>query len=332
MNKIVFLINSLVAFALLLSYILPHVAPKTFPLSVLSLTVPVLILLNLVFFMYWVILLNKRGVLSLIILLLGVSHLSSLYRLSGSSSTPTKDSITLLSYNVRSFDRFDWIKSGTIPQDISKLVLEQEADIFCAQEYFNTNKTDFSQYPYQYEDFNNNWELGLVIFSKFPIINKGSLGFKKTANNIIFADILIKKDTIRIYNLHLQSHGISSNTDRFDEADSQKLLKRVQVSFETQQEQVEMLIAHMKKSSFKKIVMGDFNNTAYSYIYNQLISEGLIDTFKEAGSGFGKTFEFDLFPLRIDFILVPEDTEVLAFKNFEVHYSDHYPIFTRIEL
>ncbi len=332
-NKGIFLINSIVAFALLLSYLLPYVSPKTFPLlSVLSLTVPVFIVINIIFLIYWIALLNKRLILSLVVLILGVSHISSLYKLSGKSSEEIDHSIALLSYNLRSFNRFDWIKSGTIPQDISKLVLKQNTDIFCAQEFYNNPDTDFSQFPYKFEDFNNNnGELGLVIFSKFPIVNKGSLGFEETANNIIFSDIIIKEDTVRVYNIHLQSHKISSNTDRFDNTDSQKLLKRVQVSFEKQQEQVEMLIAHMKKSSFKKIIMGDFNNTAYSYVYNEIISEGLLDTFKKGGKGFGKTFEFDLFPLRIDFILVPEDVEVLEFKNFDVKYSDHYPIFTRIK-
>lgn len=333
-HKIIFLINSIVAFGLLLSYLLPYVSPKTFPLlSVLSLTVPIFIIINLVFLIYWIVTLNKRLLLSLLVLILGFSHVSSLYKLSGKEWDEEEENITLLSYNVRSFNRFDWIDSGTIPQDISTLVKKQNPDIFCAQEYYNNPDTDFSQYPYKYENFNNdNGELALVIFSQFPIVNKGSLHFKKTANNIIFADVVIKNDTIRVYNVHLQSHKISSNTSKLTDEDSQKLLKRVQVSFEKQQEQAEMLIKHMKGSPYENILMGDFNNTPYSYVYNKIISENLQDTFKEAGSGFGKTHNFDLFPMRIDFILVSEDSEVLEFKNFDTKLSDHYPIFSRVKL
>ncbi len=334
-NKIIFLINSVVAFALLLSYLLPYVSPKTFPLlSVLSLTVPIFIIINLIFLVYWIILLNKRLILSLAVLILGFSHVSSLYKLGGKSSDENEDSLTLFSYNVRSFNRFDWIEPGNIPKDISTLIKKQNPDIFCAQEYYNNPDTDFSQYPYKYEKFNNNnGELALVIFSKFPFINKGSLDFKKTANNIIFSDVVLKNDTIRVYNVHLQSHKISSITNNgLSDENSEKLLKRVQVSFERQQEQAEMLIKHMNASPYKNILMGDFNNTAYSYVYNKITSEDLQDTFKKAGSGFGKTFEFDLFPLRIDFILVPEDFEVLEFKNFDLELSDHYPIFSKVKL
>ena len=53
-NKIVFFLNSLVAAMLLMSYLLPYVAPKTFAfLSVLSLAVPLLIILNVLFVLYW---------------------------------------------------------------------------------------------------------------------------------------------------------------------------------------------------------------------------------------------------------------------------------------
>ncbi|KAA1246454.1 endonuclease/exonuclease/phosphatase family protein [Aquimarina sp. RZ0] len=333
-NKIVFIINSFAAFALLLSYLLPYVSPHTFPLlSVLSLAVPVLIIINVIFLLYWVVLLNRKMLVSLLILILGISHVSSLYKLRGKSSEEIEGVTSLLSYNVHSFNRFHWIDSEEIPQNISKLIKKQDPDVFCAQEFYNNADTDFSQYQHKYEYFNHNRrELALVIFSKYPFLNKGSLSFEKTPNNVIFADIVIKSDTIRVYNVHLQSHRISSNTNELAKVDSQKLLKRIQVSFKKQQNQAEKLIEHMKSSPYKNIVMGDFNNTAYSYVYDKIKSENLLDTFKEAGSGFGKTFKFELFPARIDFILVPEDIDVIDFKSFDVELSDHYPIFSKIKL
>ncbi|WP_103866587.1 endonuclease/exonuclease/phosphatase family protein [Aquimarina sp. I32.4] len=332
LQKIIFVMNSIAAFALLLSYLLPYVSPKMFPLlSVLSLAVPVLILINVSFLFYWAILFSKRLILSFVVLILGVSHVSSLYKLRGKSMDKIENSISLMSYNVHSFNRFYWIDSKTIPQDISKLVREQNSDVFCVQEYYNNPDTNFKQYPYKYQEFNdNNGELALAIFSQFPIVNKGSLHFKKTANNVIFADLALPKDTVRVYNVHLQSHSISSKTDELAKADSQKLLKRISNSFKKQQVQAEQLLTHMESSPYKNIVMGDFNNTAYSYVYDKIRSEKLQDTFKNAGKGFGKTFNFELFPARIDFILVPEEYEVFSFQTFDQELSDHYPILTQI--
>jgi endonuclease/exonuclease/phosphatase family metal-dependent hydrolase len=325
--------NAIAAFALLLSYLLPYVSPKMFPLlSVLSLAVPILIVINVLFLLFWAVQLNKKGILSLVVLIFGISHVSSLYKLRGRLVDEVEDGISLMSYNVHSFNRFNWIDSKTIPQDISKLVKDQNPDVFCAQEYYNNPDINFSQYSNKYEYFNHNSkELALVIFSKYPFINKGSLNFENTANNVIFADVIFPKDTIRVYNIHLQSHRISSKTDDLAKADSQKLLKRIGVSFKKQQTQTEQLIVHMKSSPYRNIVMGDFNNTAYSYVYNKIRLENLQDTFKKAGKGFGKTFKFELFPARIDFILVPEEFEVLGYQSFDLELSDHYPILSKIK-
>ena len=60
-DKIIYLVNGLSAFVLLLSYILPLAPPKTFALlSVLSLGVPFLIVVNVLFLMYWLIKLKKQ--------------------------------------------------------------------------------------------------------------------------------------------------------------------------------------------------------------------------------------------------------------------------------
>ena len=333
LQKIIFAINLLAAFALLLSYLLPYISPKTFPLlSVLSLAVPVLISINIIFLAYWTILLKKKLWISFFVLLLGFTHITNLYKFGDEVETSEEGVLSLFTYNVHSFNRFRWIDSPSIPQDISRILKKYNPDIFCAQEYYNNPDIDFSQYIHKYEFFNHNSrELALVIFSKFPIINKGSFDFKNTANNIIYADLARKKDTIRVYNVHLQSHSISTQTKDLANADSQKMVKRMSVAFRKQQSQTEKLIDHMRASPYPTIVMGDFNNTAYSYIYNKITDENMQDTFKEAGSGFGKTFKFDLFPARIDFIFIPEGHEVVSCKTFTEELSDHFPILSKVK-
>jgi len=333
-DQFVFIVNSVLAFMLFLSYSLPYISPSTFPLlSVLSLAVPILIVINMFFLMYWILRFKKQMALSLIILLLGASHISSLYRFGAEAVHEDVESITLLSYNVHQFNRFKWITSNTkIPQDISEFVASQRPTIFCAQEYYYNPHTDFSAFQYKYIDFNNNDnEVGQAIYSQLPIINQGTLKFEDTANNAVFVDVVSKMDTLRVYNVHFQSHRINPDAEVLQKEDSQKLLKRIGLSFEKQQTQMEEVLKHMESSPYKRIVMGDFNNTAYSYIYNQLLDTGLRDAFKEAGGGFGKTFNFRFFPTRIDFILVDETFEVIDFENFEFKLSDHYPILAHIK-
>ena len=106
-DKLVFFFNSLAAFMLLLSYILPYIEPKKFAfLSVLSLGVPVLILVNLLFLLYWLLKVKKQLLLSLIVLILGYSNVISLYKFSASKQIDDTQNIAVMSYNVRLFNVF----------------------------------------------------------------------------------------------------------------------------------------------------------------------------------------------------------------------------------
>ena len=331
-DKIIFLLNSLAAFLLLISYILPYIPPKRFAtLSVLSLSVPLLILLNVIFFTYWLLRLKKQLLLSLIVLGLGWSHISSMYKFSSAKNIIDANNMSVMSYNVRLFNRLNWSPSKTIKEDIVELLQTENSDIICLQEYWRGNPIKFDNYY----NFNATYTLetkgGLTIFSKFPIINSGSLEFPNTRNNAIFVDIVKQKDTIRVYNLHLQSSGVNTKVEQLKKESSEQLFKKVGSAFKEQQDQVELFLKHKSDCRFKTIVTGDFNNTAYSYIYKEVKGD-MIDTFKEAGSGFGRTYDFKFFPVRIDFILADEVFTVNAFKTYDVKLSDHYPIRATLKL
>jgi endonuclease/exonuclease/phosphatase family metal-dependent hydrolase len=79
------------------------------------------------------------------------------------------------------------------------------------------------------------------------------------------------------------------------------------------------------------IISGDFNNTAYSWIYKN-IKHNMKDSYLESGSGFGKTFNFKRFPLRIDFILADKIFQINEHKNYTIGFSDHFPIMVKIGL
>jgi len=332
-SKFIFILNSLVAFLLLISYLLPYIPPKNFAtLSVLSLSVPLLILLNVIFFVYWLLRVKKQLVLSLIVLVLGWSYISSMYKFSSSKHVEDDNNISVLSYNVRLFNRFDWLPSKTIKEDIVEFIYKEDPDIICFQEYPRGIQLLLKGYENYNARYTKEAKGGQVIYSKFPIVNSGSLEFPNSNNNGIYVDIVKQKDTIRVYTLHLQSSGIKTEVEDLKNETSGHLFRQVGTTFKKQQEQVELFLKHKKQTKHKTIVTGDFNNTAYSYIYKEIKGEDLIDTFEEAGNGFGKTFDFKFFPLRIDFILSDKDFIVNGFKTYDVKFSDHYPIKATLKL
>lgn len=332
-NRIIFIVNSLVAAVLLFSYLLPYVAPKNFAfLSVLSLAVPLLIILNALFMLYWLLKAKKQLLLSGLVLLLGYSYVGSLYKFSSSKNIENGDDLSIMNYNVRLFNLYNWIDSDSVEQDIMSLIKKDNPDVVCFQEYHPHERIDLSSYKYKYEKLSGNRvKYGQAIFSKYPIINSGSVEFPNTANNAVFADIVKNNDTLRIYNVHLQSLRIDANVENLKTEDSEKLFNIAGETFKMQQEQAELFIEHKKQSPYKMVICGDFNNSAYSYVYKEIKGD-LKDAFEEAGNGFGRTFNFKYFPVRIDFILVDDAFDVDSFKVYEEKLSDHYPIRAKINL
>ena len=327
-DKFIYVLNSLLSTLLLLSYLLPYISPKNIPIfAILSLFVPVLLIINIAFFLYWLTKLKKQLLLSGLILLIGWFVLTPFYKLSKKNTSLNSD-LKVMSYNVRMFNHFEWLKEKDIKKNIFSLIKENDPDILTIQENISLKEYDID-FPYKYiEDKKVKNKFGMAIYSKFPIINKGYLKLENTVNNIIFSDIIRKKDTIRIYNFHLQSLNISPEKENLGEKDSGKLIQKVEKNFIKQVAQTELFLAHEQKWKGKKIICGDFNNTAYSWVYNQ-ISKDKKDAFIEAGINFGKTYNF-WFPFRIDFIIADNSAKINQYTTLSEEYSDHYPILARI--
>jgi len=329
-NKIIVFVNSILAILLLLSYLLPYISPEKVPIfTIISLAVPVLLALNIFFIIYWIIKLKKYFTISLISIILGIGYISNIYKFSGKKIF-LNDDLKVMSYNVRLFNHYNWSTDSTIVKKISSFIAEKEPDVLSIQEYYDAENLQL-KYPYQFIKTKSNFnKFGLAIFSKFNIINSGSLDLKESANNIIYTDILKDKDTIRVYNIHLESLKMNTSQENFGIINSDKLLEQMEASFQKQAKQVELFLQHEKKWDGKKILCGDFNNTAFSWVYRELSNEKQ-DAFKEAGKGLGKTFNY-WYPLRIDFILTDANFDINNFKTFNVPYSDHYPILARLNL
>jgi len=331
-DKFLFIINTLLAFALLLSYLLPHIPPVRFPLiSVLSLGVPLLILGNLLFMLFWIIRFKRQFLLSFIILMAGYNYINAWYQI-GNKTTETENSLSVMSYNVRMFNAYKWVDDPHIPRKISAIVGEHDPDILVTQEHYIMESGIFKNYPHNYIKLKDKGsEFGMAIFSKYPIINKESLDFPDDGNNnAIFVDVIKNSDTLRVFNVHFQSLNIKPGLQDIKDADSKQLIGRIGYGFAIQQKQAEILKAAVDKSPYKTLVLGDFNNTAFSYIYRYIKGDRFQDAFLQAGSGFGKTFDLDYFPLRIDFLFIDEPIKVNSFEIFYEDYSDHYPLMARL--
>ncbi|MFX0558353.1 endonuclease/exonuclease/phosphatase family protein [Maribacter sp. CXY002] len=330
-SKLVFIINTLVALLLLLACLVPYINSGVF--SFLSLTVPVLVVGNFLFLLYWLFFNRKYIWTSLFALIIGYFALGSFVEFRFKNSKTLEDDISVLTFNSLGFNGLENSEKRENGDKILAFIQTQDPDIVCFQEFDirRAYSGDFDAYPYQFitKGGLKKDHVSQAILSKFPIIQKNDLDFPESANHAIYADLVINKDTVSVYNLHLESLKVRPGMIKREP--SNKLLKRLSYSFSKQQEQARLIRAIADANDNKKIVTGDFNNTQFSSAY-RIIKGDMNDSFSEKGSGYGKTINFWHFPLRIDFILADNDFEVLSHENFKISLSDHEPVMATFKL
>ena len=334
-NKLLYLLNSISLFLLITSYLSPYISPIFFwPISFIGLIFPILYITNILFLIYWAIGLKKPMWANIIVLLIGIGNASN-YLGTSPNSNSSKENIKVLSYNVRLFNKYKWLETKNIKNKIFDFLTTENADILCIQEFYAPNKIPNLNYPYRHiglQSKKSQWHM--AIYSNYPQIKKETVSIKgKEMNNTcIYSDILIKKDTIRIYNIHLASNWFNSSDYSFIQNPQKNKLrngilgitKRMKKSYKRRAEEADIIKAHMAKSPYPIIVCGDFNDTPLSYAYHS-IKRNLVDAFSISGKGIGISF-VKIPALRIDYIL--HDPKLTS-TNYQKHnqiLSDHYAI------
>jgi endonuclease/exonuclease/phosphatase family metal-dependent hydrolase len=361
LEGVILILNILVAAGLLLSYLAPVVNPsRVFLPALLGLTYPYLLLFNLIFVCYWLIRLKKPILISLLVILLGWNHLNNLLPLNFRESeipvNANKDQMfKVLAYNVREFNLYHWTRDIQAKENILNLVNQEDPDIICFQEYYTSQRKGETQREISeklkslpesavYYISNPKYKVGIGIatFSRYPILKQSRIPFNTTYNAAMYTDIQLGTDTVRVFNVHLQSIRFREEDYAFMDTVRLKypnqqmrgfknIGSQLKKAFIMRAEQAEIISNYIKDSPYPVIVMGDFNDTSQSYTYRK-IKKGLHDAFRVSGKGFGNTYSGELPSFRIDYILYSNPMVSHQFMRVKKDYSDHYPISTILYL
>jgi len=163
----------------------------------------------------------------------------------------------------------------------------------------------------------------------------GEIWYKKSANMAIFTDVLIGSDTVRVFNVHLQSYQIDPRKYEIIDSpviDEKKDLREIREiggklkrAFQIRAEQVREIQKVIDKTHYPIIICGDFNDTPVSYTYQQMRGN-LNDAFVSSGSGFGRTYIGKLPSFRIDNIFHSDKYKSYNFHAYDFRASDHLPV------
>ncbi len=227
-------------------------------------------------------------------------------------------------------------------------------DILCIQEFASTPEnpaSDFEAalpvYYYKRVRYNvagseQNYGWGNAVYSKFPITASGHIDFEGTNNSILWADIAIRRDTVRVFNAHLQTTAIKASDERYivggdfvgDSTRTSRvrgIVGRLTRNYVIRAAQADTLAARIASSPHPVIVCGDFNDTPASWAYHR-ISRGLGDSFREAGQGYGYTYRGFFNLLRIDYMLHSREIECVEYSSPSFDNSDHNPVAVKLRM
>ncbi len=261
--------------------------------------------------------------------------------------------LRVLSWNVSSWDELNKAKKGgTSDRPLMMAeVKKYNADILCFQEFMETRNLELFDptideivkmgYPYHYYlpsySEKKYTEMGMAIFSKYPITNTGMYDFgdEVSVQQMIFADVKVNHQTVRVFTVHLQS--VRFGTEEYESLDKIKrreksglkdaatIVGKLKKGYRFRGNQADIVHDFVQKSPYPAILCGDFNDVPNSYTYFT-IKDNLQDAFLQKGAGVGRTFRFISPTLRIDYIFADKKYSINQFHRLTVPWSDHYGI------
>lgn len=333
------------------------------PIGFLTLTAFYFLLVLLAFIFFWLFVKPQLALISLITIVLAYKPVTNIIplRLSYTFNKQKQlNDMRVMTWNVAQFNVMEDKEHPNVKKQMIDIINEYKPDIACFQEMVAEDsavrmhghiddyldKLHFKNYFYSYnskEDFWGYAHFGIIIFSKYPIINKQTVSWYPRDYNSIFqyVDIVKDDDTIRVFNIHLQSLRFSrSNLKYIDKPtmedkdaikESKSIIGKFKKGFLRRQLQAQRVQAEIAKSPYPVIVCGDFNDVPNSYAYHT-IGGNLQNAFVKKGGGLGRTFSGISPVLRIDNIFVDEKMEVHQFELIKKKLSDHFPVIADIGL
>lgn len=345
LGGILLVINLCMVVLLLICAYSPYINPVAHPVvSCAGLAFPAFLIVNLLFFIFWLVVYRKYALLSLAAFICSIGAIRTYMPINLFADTVPAGAIKVLSYNTMAFEK-NRANTKDNPNPVLEYLKNSNADIICLQEYIvggRLKKKDVDDalrdYPYKHY-YKISASNGLGCYSRFPILSAQPVKYASLNNGSIAYKMEVKGDTLLVINNHLESNKLTERDkevyrDMMKGPDKAKvsqgsrlLIKKLAEASAIrapQADSIASLIAGYKGDGV--IVCGDFNDSPISYAH-RVIGEKLNDAFVQSGNGLGISYNQNHFYFRIDHILLSKNLKSYQCTvDNTIKSSDHYPI------
>jgi len=320
-------------------------------LSTLGMTLPVFLLINLVFLFFWLVFKCRMVWISVLGLVLAYVPISIYMPLNSSQDIP-EGALKIISYNVCAYGGNFKYDDGF--EKVRDYLVEEKPDIVCIQEDIDTwRRYVFLHYEktFAYNDtmvIANNPQSynALGIHSKYPIIHRERIAYPSKANGSVAWWLKVGDDTLIVVNNHFESCHLNKD----DRAQYLQMIKgkmpRDSVREESKLLLVKLAEANAKRSGqirtvrqyaldhgqYPMIVCGDFNDSPISYSRHAM-AEVLTDCYATTGKGIGLSYNQKAFSFRIDHFFCNDKLQPYRCEiDGKMDASDHNPLICWVKI
>ncbi len=340
--------NVIVGLGYLLCAFSPYLSPVAHPILALSgLCIPIFILANFFFLVFWLIVKWKFALLPFLFFLIGWEALDTYVPFNlGTVEKKNGKTLKVLTYNVQGMlSQVD--ESGKKVVPALDYILQSGADIVCLQEFptMDTNLIKRLKKVYPYFEYSRTFmNVGIACFSKYKIVSSEPIQMVSAGNGSVYFRVKLADGTIPLIVNHLESNKLNDQDkymykeilkdpkNKKVKSDSKHLVHKLADAVVIRAPQADIVAKKIHSLDNQNIIVcGDFNDTPISYAH-RIIAEGLQDAFVEAGNGPGITYYRNFLFFRIDHMMVGKAYRVLQCKvDRSIDASDHYPVWCLLE-
>lgn len=292
--------------------------------------------LPLVIFLPFALLLQSpwNTVLLSILALIAVVWFGRYYLPHGPVTSSPGSTLSVLTFNI-------WGDNPRKPE-LEAWIRQVNADLVFLQEIpesYSRNElpTLRDLYPYQFAPTTEKEWWNSVTLSRYPIVEAQDLLFWDMGMPALHKVVIdMNGQLISAYNVHmvvpfsgLKSYGFNAIWTKALYYDNSE-----------QKQKIGQLLDDVRADPNPPIIAGDFNMSCYTGPYRDLAKQ-LVDSFREAGKGFGLTWPVDqadsFFPvsipaLRIDYIWHGSGIRALEAHRKPPFGSDHLPLYAVLRI
>lgn len=251
------------------------------------------------------------------------------------SNDDGKSDLKVLTFNIHAYgEHFDSAK-------IDSLIESEDADIVLLNEYVDSTAHALDSLllcTYQYTGGERKGLCQDILYSKMPILD-----YKAVKGGGLLAPphrcVIKYKDTdVRLFLCHLTSNNSEVRFEDANDDNSRSSWKQYWDSYKKAQSQrakeVDLICSHLDTiPRIPTLILGDFNDFSCAHVFEPIYDRGFKDAWWNKGFGYGATWKYDTFRLRIDHVFYFEDLEPTKCRVIESNnLSDHNALVVEFKL